>query len=125
MATREELREAIQDYVMRANANPRVKSSLRAWSAVIHLEPTDEDAPFTLTVREGELTGLDDGHVGDADLIVRGGSEDLCNVFWGDANPGSQYLNQAITIRGRADDVMRLDAIAMLVYLDTQAQGRD
>jgi hypothetical protein len=123
MASRDEIRQAIQDYVARANANPRVKGSFRSWSAAIHLEATDEDAPFTLMVERGRLTLLDDGHVGDADLIVRGGSEDLCNVFWGDVNPASQYMDQAIAIQGRAEDVIRLDGIAMLVYLDAQQQG--
>jgi hypothetical protein len=123
MASRDEIREAINDYRARANANPRVQRSLRAWSAVIQLEAIDEDAPFTLTVEQGHLARLDDGHVGDADLIVRGGSEDLCNLFWGDADPASQYMDQAITIRGSAEDVIRLDGVAMLVYLDAQQQG--
>ncbi len=52
-----------------------------------------------------------------ADLIVRGHSMDLAEIFWGDANPASNYMQGAISTQGRADDVMRLDAMAMFVFL--------
>ena len=117
MATTDELREAMRDYVTRANDNARVRTSLRSWSAVIHVFATDLDGAFTITVREGAFAGMHDGADGDADLIVRGGSEDLCDIFWGDANPVSNYMQGAITTQGRAEDVMRLDAMAMFVFL--------
>jgi hypothetical protein len=59
------------------------------------------------------LAGLD----GVPDLVVRGHSMDLAEIFWGDANPVSNYMQGAITTQGRAEEVMRLDAMAMFVYL--------
>ena len=42
---------------------------------------------------------------------------DLAEIFWGDANPVSNYMQGAIRTQGRADDVMRLDAMAMFIFL--------
>ncbi len=117
MATKQELREALDDYIARANQSPRVKKTLKNWSCVIHLYATDLQDAFTMTVREGEVTGIQEGAQGQADLIVRGASEDLSNVFWGDENPASNYMQGAITTQGSQDDVMKLDAMAMFIYL--------
>jgi putative sterol carrier protein len=120
MATREELREALDDYTQRAQSNERVRKTLKNWNSVIHLDVTDLGIAYTMTIVNGELTGIQDGAVGTPDLIVSGKSEDLTNIFWGDENPASNYMQGAITTRGSQEDVMRLDAMAMLLYLDAE-----
>ncbi len=121
MATREELREALDDYVAQANANERVRRTMSAWTRVIHIQATDADADadaaFTMTVERGEVTALRDGLHGTPDLVISGRGEDLTDIFWCDANPASTYMQGAIRVQGSADDVMRLDAMAMFVYL--------
>jgi putative sterol carrier protein len=120
MATREELREALADYVVRGQANERVRRTLKNWNCVMHLQAADvPGASFTMIITEGELGAIQDGLVGDvADLIIRGSSEDLANIFWGDENPASNYMQGAIKVQGSQDDVMRLDAMAMFIFLD-------
>jgi len=139
MATREELREALDDYVAQANANERVRRTMSAWTRVIHIQATDADpdadadadpdadadadpdadadAAFTMTVERGEVTALRDGLHGTPDLVISGRGEDLTDIFWCDANPASTYMQGTIRVQGSADDVMRLDAMAMFVYL--------
>ena len=117
MATREELREALDDYISRANASERVRKTLKSWNCVMHVQATDNDAAFTVTIQSGEPVSVAEGTNGAADLIVRGGSEDLANIFWGDENPASNYMQGAIQTQGSQDDVMRLDAMAMFIYL--------
>jgi putative sterol carrier protein len=117
MATRDELLEAIEDYVAQARENARVRKLLRGWSCVLHVVPTDVDAPFTIVVRDGEAQGVTEGLDGVPDLVLEGTSEDFADIFWGDANPASQYMNAALKVRGSNEDVMRLDAMAMLLYL--------
>ena len=116
MATREELREAVDDYLAQASKSERVLRSLRNWNCVIYFEASDIGASFTMTIKDGKVTVSDDAQ-GVADLIVRGSSEDLADIFWGDANPASNYMQGAIKIQGSQEDVMRLDAMAMLIYL--------
>src|SRR5205823_7092576 len=112
-----ELREAIDDYVSEATANTRVQKLLRGWSCVMHVVPTDVDASFTIVVADGRPERVLDGLDGVPDLVLEGTSEDFADIFWGDANPASQYMNAALKVRGSSEDVMRLDAMAMLIYL--------
>lgn len=117
MATREELKEACADYVQQAQKSQRVVRSLRNWNCVIYLEAVDIEAGFTLEIKNTVLT-LHDGVYDKPDLIVRGSSEDLADIFWCDANPASNYMQGAIAVQGSQENVMRLDAMSLLIYLD-------
>jgi len=119
MATREELREALDDYVANASANERVLRSLKNWNCAIYIEASDIAAAFTMTIKGGRAT-ISDGAQEQPDLIVRGSSEDLANIFWGDENPASNYMQGAIKVQGAQENVMRLDAMALLIYLEAQ-----
>ena len=77
-----------------------------------------DDAAFTYIVEKGQSQPLVLGLENVPDLIVRGQSFDLAEIFWGDANPVSNYMQGAIKTQGRADDVMRLDAMAMFIFLN-------
>jgi putative sterol carrier protein len=117
MATREELREALDDYVEQARKSDRVVRSLRKWNCVIYLEALDTGAGFTLVIKDATAT-VYDGVKGTPDLIVQGSSEDLCDIFWCDANPASNYMQGAIKTKGAQENVMRLDAMSLLIYLE-------
>ena len=120
MATAQEIREALDDYVLQANKNERVRRTLLKWSCVIHLSATDTQADFTLIIKNGEMDDVIDGLKGVPDLIVKGKSEDLTDIFWGDQNPASNYMQGAIQVQGSSDDVLRLDSITMFVFLENQ-----
>ena len=116
--TAEELHEALVEYVESANASPRARKTLASWTCRIHIEATDvPEARFTFHVATGVAQPVVTGHDGIPDLVVRGRSMDLAEIFWGDANPVSNYMQGAIRTQGRADDVMRLDAMAMFIFL--------
>jgi putative sterol carrier protein len=114
-----ELFEALTEYAAKANVSPRVRKTLAAWSCRIHIEATDTGAArYTLQIAGGQASPAQEGLHGVPDLIVRGHSMDLAEIFWGDANPVSNYMQGAIKTQGRADDVMRLDAMAMFIFLN-------
>ena len=117
MATKEELREALDDYVVQASQNARVSRALRNWNCVIYIEAEDLGAGFTMVIKDSKAT-VSGGAQGAADLIVRGSSEDLTNIFWCDADPASNYMQGAIKTQGAQENVMRLDAMALLIYLE-------
>lgn len=115
----DELLDALQEYAAKANVSPRVAKTLAGWTCRIHIEATDTiDACFTLEVAGGRAGSPAAGLHGVPDLVVRGHSMDLAEIFWGDANPVSNYMQGAIRTQGRADDVMRLDAMAMFIFLN-------
>lgn len=117
MATREELREAMDDYVAQAQKSERVVRSLRNWNCTIYVEATNIQAAFTMVIKDNATT-VYDGQQDQPDLIVRGSSEDLANIFWCDSNPASNYMQGAVKIQGSQDNVMRLDAMALLIYME-------
>jgi len=80
MATREELREALDDYVANGSKNERVLRSLKNWNCIIYFEATDIGASFTMRIKAGVATVID-GAQEQPDLIVRGGNL----VFRGEA----------------------------------------
>jgi putative sterol carrier protein len=113
----DELREALVDYVERANASDEAARVLSDWSCRIHVEAVDvPGGQFTLAVEKGRSADLVDGFAGAADLVVRGPGTNLAEVFWGDVNPAAGYLQGEITTQGSLHDVFRLDAMAMIVF---------
>lgn len=122
MATREELRAALDDYVTQATRSARVLKALRNWSCVIFIEATDLDARFTMTVRDAAVEIRDEVPTS-FDLMVAGASDDLTDIFWCDANPAGSYMQGAIQVRGSSDDQMRLDAMALMIYLEVQGSA--
>ncbi|QSO50499.1 SCP2 sterol-binding domain-containing protein [Alicyclobacillus curvatus] len=122
MATTSELWEALTDYTSRAKDSARVQRTLKNWDCIMHIAATDIESNFTCVIRGGEFVSLDEGLNGVPDLVIRGDSEDLANVFWGDENPASNYMQGAIEVRGSQEDIIRLDAMAMFLYLDLGGQ---
>jgi putative sterol carrier protein len=123
MATRAELREALDDYVGQAQKSARVTKSLRNWNCNVYVEATDIEAAFTMAIKDSKTT-IHDGQFEQPDLIVRGTSEDLANIFWCDSNPASTYMQGAVKIQGSQDNVMRLDAMALLIYMEVTKEAR-
>jgi putative sterol carrier protein len=118
VADRAEVAEAYADWRARCNGNERLGRMLRGWDRVVHLVATDTGDRFTVQVRDQRLSTLADGADDVADLIVTATSEDFADMFWGDLNPSEKYMSGEITLAGAQEDVMRLDAMSMVAFLD-------
>jgi putative sterol carrier protein len=119
LAGTEELTEAYAEWRTRSNGNARLTKMVKGWDRVIHFITTDTDQAYTMRVEGQQLSELEIGHVGRPDVIVTGSSEDFCDMFWGDLNPSEKYMSGEITLAGSQEDVMRIDAISMVAFLDT------
>jgi putative sterol carrier protein len=118
MADRDEITAAYADWRQRCNDNDRLRRMLRGWDRVVHLVATDTDDRFTVVVRQQRLAELTVGADDVADLVVTATSEDFVDLFWGDLNPSEKYMSGEITLAGAQEDVMRLDAMSMVAFLD-------
>ncbi len=122
MATREEIREALEDYRERCNGNARLRKMLRSWTRTCDFRALDADAgdpiAFTVTITNGEITDISDGPHTDPDLVISATSEDMCDMFWGDLNPAAKYLSGEIKVVGSQQDVLRVDAMAAVIWAD-------
>jgi len=116
VATRDELLEALEDYARRCNANVRLRAMLGDWSCRMHCVATDITERFTVLIQRGVIASPAVGAVGEPDLVITGSSEDLCDMFWGDVDPAAMYVNGEITVQGSAENLLRIDAIATLIW---------
>lgn len=119
MASTEELLEAYAEWRTRSNANQRLTKMVQGWDRVIQFTTTDTGQEYTMRVEAQRLSELAVGHEGQPDVVVTGSSEDFCDMFWGDLNPSEKYMSGEITLLGSQQDVMRIDAISMVAFLDT------
>lgn len=118
MATQAEITEALLDFQVQCNDNERLRRMQRDWTKVIHLVAEDNDSRHTMTVVNGETTQIAEGLHGTPDIIVTTHSENLCDMFWGDLNPSQKYLQGEIKVKASQEDIMRLDAITMIIWPD-------
>ncbi len=118
MASTDEIIEAYGEWQSRSNANDRLRKMLRGWDRVVIIETTDTNERLTITVVDQTLTDIVVGAPEMVDLVVTGTSEDFCDMFWGDLNPSEKYISGEIVIHGAQADVMRLDAMSMVAFLD-------
>lgn len=118
MASTEEIAEAYADWRERCNANERLRRMLRGWDRVVHLAATDTGDHFTIEVRDQQIGALSLEAAGTPDLVVTATSEDFADLFWGDLNPSEKYMSGEIVLAGSQEDVMRLDAMSMVAFLD-------
>ena len=119
MASTEELLEAFAEWRSRSNGNSRLTKMVKGWDRVIHFVTTDTAQGYTMRVADQQLSELAVGHEGQPDVVVTGSSEDFCDMFWGDLNPSEKYMSGEIMLAGSQQDVMRIDAISMVAFLDT------
>jgi putative sterol carrier protein len=118
MATEAEISEALEDYKRRCNENQKLRKMLKGWTRLIHFTCTDTTVAFTVRIEAGEITDVSPGANGTPDLVIAATSEDFADMFWGDLNPAAKYASGEIAVKGTAEDVFRVDAMAALIWLD-------
>lgn len=118
MASAAEMMEGLQDYAKRCNENAKLRKMFRTWSRTVHFSALDTGDILTTVILNGELIEVVHGASGTPDLIIAGTSEDLTDMFWGDLNPAAKYLTGEIKVQGAQDDVLRVDAMASLMWVD-------
>jgi len=118
MATSQEILDALADYQVQCNDNKRLRKMQRDWSKLIHFVADDSGDLFTMNVVKGEIVSFEAGASGVPDIVVTTRSEFLCDMFWGDLNPSQKYLQGEIRVKATQEDIMRLDAITMIIWPD-------
>jgi putative sterol carrier protein len=118
MATSQEILEALADYQVQCNNNKRLRKMQRDWTKLLHFFAQDTGDSFSMDVVKGEIISFKSGAEGTPDVVVTAKSEDLCDMFLGDLNPNSKYLAGEIRVKASQEDIMRIDAISMIIWPD-------
>jgi len=118
MATSQEILDALADYQIQCNENKRLRKMQRDWTKLLHFIAEDSGDTFTMNVVKGEIVSYGPGAGGTPDIIVTTTSENFCDMFWGDLNPSQKYLQGEIRVKATQEDIVRLDAITMIIWPD-------
>jgi putative sterol carrier protein len=117
MTAIQESLSAANDFKSKMNENKRVRKLLKRWSPLIHFDTKDSDVRITFEIRQGEVASVDEGHIGDPDLVVTFPTvQDLTDMFVGRLDPTPKYLSGEILVKGHQADVIKLDAITMIIW---------
>ncbi|NOY79148.1 MAG: sterol carrier protein [Calditrichaeota bacterium] len=118
MASKEEILEALADYQVQCNDNKRLRKMQRNWTRKLNFVAEDTGDVFSMDVVNGEIVSFSAVPIENPDIIVTTTSENLCDMFWGDLNPSQKYLQGEIRVKASQEDILRLDAISMIIWPD-------
>ncbi|MCC6763904.1 MAG: SCP2 sterol-binding domain-containing protein [Deltaproteobacteria bacterium] len=117
MSSAAELIQAANSFRDLMNDNPRIQKLLKRWSPTLHFTATDDAAArLSLRIDGGKAGPAEEGHQGRCDLEVLGTAQDLGDMFRGRMNPTQKYLNGEIRVKGHQADIIKLDAITMIIW---------
>ena len=117
MATPEELAASLEHFRSSFNDNERLRVMSRDWNRIIHVQATDLGTDHTLEMREGELFHRPETPA-TADIVLRGPSETLTDMFYGDISPTQPYMDGTLVVQGSQEDIIRLDFISLMIWGD-------
>ena len=117
MQTIQEVLKGAIDFQGKVNNNKKVRKLLKRWNPIIHFETKDSDIKVSLDMSGGQISSVDEGHVGEPDLVVQfPTTENLSDMFYGRLDPTPMYLSGDILVKGHQADVIKLDAITMIIW---------
>ena len=105
----------LERFAEACNTNARLQQMNRDWNRSIAILPTDRPEVFWLTSDAGYIqAGL--GPADSADLQIRAPYDIIAAVFSGTLSPTEPYNAGDLLVKGRQDDLMRLDIITLLIW---------
>lgn len=109
------LKEALAEFVRACNANPRLRQMNQDWSRTVAVDALGSGESYWLRSDAGELsTGA--GAVDAPDLWIGADDALLIGIFSGRVSPVEPYNAGDLRVRGRQEDILRLDVISLLIW---------
>ncbi len=106
---------ALENFATECNQNQRLRQMNRDWTRLVELWATDTDLRLWLRSDAG-LISAGVGSAADADLKISAREDILREVFSGTITPTEPYNAGDLLVKGRQDDMMRLDIITLLIW---------
>ncbi len=117
MVTIDEVLAAATDFKNKMNANPKIQKLLKIWNPLIHFATTDSGIKTTVNIKGGIVEEVKAGNNGDPDLVISFPTAlELRDMLLGKLNPTAMYLSGDIRVKGHQADVIKLDAITMILW---------
>lgn len=116
MADAADIELALDGFVRRFAAEPRLKAMTAGWDRTIRVEATDLPEPFWLRVAGGVLSRLPTAPTEHPDMTLSADSELVRALFSGEVSPTEPYMTGDLRLLASEADVMRLDVITLMVW---------
>lgn len=116
------LAQALGVFRDKVNAQPRIKTLLKGWNRLVHVQPAerDQDVAYTLRFTNCEITEILPGRVdeGGETIHLRASEATLREAFLGRRNPATLFLEGELEVFASDRDQTKLDAIALIIWAD-------
>lgn len=113
----DKLEHALRHFRDRVNAHPRMKTLLKDWNRSAVIATEDASAAFTVEFKDCQVVRLEPGiQVDDAPIQLKGSERTLTDIFLGDLNPASEFLDGRLQVTASDKDQVKLDAITLLLW---------
>ena len=119
MSSIQDCLKSANDFKDKMNGNKKIGQLLKRWSPLIHFDTNDSDVKITFDITGGQVNSVNEGHTGNPDLVVTfPTTADLTDMFCGRLDPTPKYLSGEILVKGHQADVIKLDAITIIIWPD-------
>ena len=110
------LQSCLDAFRTQVNSNRRMDTLLKGWDRDIMVESTAGEV-MTMAVRSRQINALTKGAAGLGDVVhVRGDEAVLVDIFTGVMIPAKAYLDGVLEVFGSDKDMVKLDAISMVLW---------
>jgi hypothetical protein len=99
------------------NAHPRMKTLLKGWDRWAVVATEDAALAFTVEFRDCQVVSVKPGiTVDNAAIKLKGSARTLTDIFLGELNPASEFLDGRLQVTASDKDQVKLDAITLLLW---------
>jgi len=113
----EKLSQALSHFRDLVNAHPRMKTLLKGWDRFAVVATEDAGETFTVEFKDCQIVSVQAGvTVENAAIKLKGTERTLTDIFLGDLNPASEFLDGRLQVTASDKDQVKLDAITLLLW---------
>jgi hypothetical protein len=111
------LRASLEAFQRQVNENTRLAKLVAGWNPHILVESVDDEARFTMVVRDAKIAEIKEGFIEGAKTIrVRADTPTLERLFAGELNPAVAVIEGEIEVYGKEPDLVKLDAVTLVLW---------
>jgi putative sterol carrier protein len=111
------LEQALHHFRDLVNAHPRMKTLLKGWDRAAVVATEDAGETFTVQFKDCQIVSVQPGITADhAAIKLKGSQRTLTDIFRGDLNPASEFLDGRLQVTASDKDQVKLDAITLLLW---------
>jgi len=112
------LLESLLDFKKRFNDNEKVKLLLSKWDRCIVVSSDDVSEKYCIIINKGIVESVTEGSDEEGNVVItlKAVNNVLVDIFTGNTNPATAFLNGNLEVWGDDMDKIKLDALSLLLW---------